>query len=685
MKRLTLIQVMALIAGLLLALALLVSCRSQAATIVEPSVPPPTIAPPEPQATQPPVTMRLQSQEASTDYGPHPDPFTPPATLDDISEPASSVWQTVLPGHVVDFYTYDHVRVRDHGQAILDLGDFMHLLLKRDTVLQLTSSDLTEKKWDEISVKVIAPPLQELVMSLHLLRGGFAGTLNPGSGPVALTTPNAVVIVSGTDFFVVYDPAEGRTWVGNFDGKIDVGDGPADEGLPLDARRLIAIPPFEGQRFFDMPPGLSMATFAHLVDYAGSPVAAVKVFTGLILVAEEDVTIYDEPSTSAVSLGRVAVGQVVTVLDHVAAPDGTYSEIRCPEFIARGERCWVVDEAKLTTGLDVRATPEQVPALDSDGDGWIDADDVCPQTAAGDRPDPFQRGCPVGDIDSDGVLNDVDLCPTTKTGPYGDPTRPGCPSGDADGDGIVDVIDWCPSQHAGSYPDPQRPGCPLRDSDGDGYFDYSDVCPNEPAGNNPDRQNPGCPLRDSDGDGWWDFEDKCRDEPAGNNPDRQNPGCPLRDSDGDGWWDFEDECRDEPAGEYPDPYRPGCPMDDSEVDSDGDGWRDFEDECPKEPAGEYPDPYRPGCPMDDSEVDSDGDGWRDFEDQCPYEPAGEYPDPERPGCPLYDSDVDSDEDGWWDYEDECPFEPAGEYPDPYRPGCPLHDNGVASAAVPALV
>jgi len=71
---------------------------------------------------------------------------------------------------------------------------------------------------------------------------------------------------------------------------------------------------------------------------------------------------------------------------------------------------------------------------DSDGDGILDAEDVCPNTPAGSNPDPDRLGCPIDDDpptdddrDNDGILNDVDLCPDTPAGQNPDPDRLGCP------------------------------------------------------------------------------------------------------------------------------------------------------------------------------------------------------------------------------------------------------------------
>jgi OOP family OmpA-OmpF porin len=58
--------------------------------------------------------------------------------------------------------------------------------------------------------------------------------------------------------------------------------------------------------------------------------------------------------------------------------------------------------------------PDGCPAKDTDGDGFLDPDDKCPEEK-GVAPD----GCPDQDPDQDGILGDKDKCPKepeTKNG-----------------------------------------------------------------------------------------------------------------------------------------------------------------------------------------------------------------------------------------------------------------------------
>jgi len=92
---------------------------------------------------------------------------------------------------------------------------------------------------------------------------------------------------------------------------------------------------------------------------------------------------------------------------------------------------------------------------DSDGDGVVDSEDMCPETPYGVSIDEF--GCPV-DTDKDGVPDYIDECPGTPVGTTID--QKGCPL-DSDGDGVVDSEDMCPETPYGVSVD--EFGCPVED------------------------------------------------------------------------------------------------------------------------------------------------------------------------------------------------------------------------------
>lgn len=270
---------------------------------------------------------------------------------------------------------------------------------------------------------------------------------------------------------------------------------------------------------------------------------------------------------------------------------------------------------------------------DSDGDGVIDRNDLCPGTAHAMAVN--KRGCPI-DEDQDGVLNIVDLCPGTPLGLTVDYN--GCPL-DTDEDGVPDYVDACPQTPKGYAVDAK--GCPV-DSDGDGVNDNFDLCPNTRKGDAIDKD--GCPL-DADHDMVPNDIDQCPNTPEGISVD--SVGCPL-DFDHDGIPDDYDECPNSVPGEIVNSR--GCPS-----DKDLDGVPDSKDKCPETPEGALVDEF--GC-----RLDQDGDGIFDELDKCSNTPEGAPVD--SVGCPL-----DSDGDGIADWQDQCPNSLQGVRTDKF--GCPI--------------
>ena len=122
---------------------------------------------------------------------------------------------------------------------------------------------------------------------------------------------------------------------------------------------------------------------------------------------------------------------------------------------------------------------------DSDGDGYPDSEDPCPDNA--EDLDGFQDedGCPDLDNDKDKILDVYDKCPNEKEDFDGFQDDDGCPDLDNDGDGIPDRLDRCPNvpENINGFEDGD--GCPdilsglqtAKDRDGDGVPNEIDICP----------------------------------------------------------------------------------------------------------------------------------------------------------------------------------------------------------------
>ncbi|MFN2104080.1 MAG: hypothetical protein ACK2UJ_04350, partial [Candidatus Promineifilaceae bacterium] len=232
------------------------------------------------------VIITLLSRHARTEYSAGPEDLTePPATIE---PPPEDSWRELQPDESTDFKSYDGVRVREEGEAWLDLGDLMHLILKRDSVAQFVPGEDARGRLAGVDVLIpeATPLLQRLVLGIHLSRGGLIGDKLEQSDAIALTTPNAVIIVSGTEFFLAYDPDTNTTVAGNFNGTIDVAATELQEGDALPQRELITIPPVRGQKFWPIHDHLDFQEFARLIDLMESPIAATDMISGPYLVIE---------------------------------------------------------------------------------------------------------------------------------------------------------------------------------------------------------------------------------------------------------------------------------------------------------------------------------------------------------------------------------------------------------------
>jgi outer membrane protein OmpA-like peptidoglycan-associated protein len=160
---------------------------------------------------------------------------------------------------------------------------------------------------------------------------------------------------------------------------------------------------------------------------------------------------------------------------------------------------------------------------DSDGDGLLDREDLCPQ-----QPEDFDDfvdgdGCPDPDNDEDGIEDDLDECPDTPEDEDGWEDRDGCPDTDNDGDGFMDREDECPDEAEDVDDFEDVDGCPDPDNDEDGTLDVDDECPLVPG----PEASFGCP--DGDEDRVPDYRDDCPDEKCDERADpKRSDGCPSQ-------------------------------------------------------------------------------------------------------------------------------------------------------------
>jgi outer membrane protein OmpA-like peptidoglycan-associated protein len=101
-------------------------------------------------------------------------------------------------------------------------------------------------------------------------------------------------------------------------------------------------------------------------------------------------------------------------------------------------------------------------SLDSDGDGYPDDIDECPDIKEdGKKPKPTD-GCPApADADGDGIPDAKDKCPNDPEDFDGIQDKDGCPETDADSDAVLDVVDKCPLEPGPPNKDAAKNGCPT--------------------------------------------------------------------------------------------------------------------------------------------------------------------------------------------------------------------------------
>jgi len=177
---------------------------------------------------------------------------------------------------------------------------------------------------------------------------------------------------------------------------------------------------------------------------------------------------------------------------------------------------------------------------DTDGDGVLDGVDNCALTANADQADADGDG--IGNVcdpdsDNDGILDDGNLSGTVGDALCASGQTVGCDDnaflvwnpdqGDADLDGVANVLDNCPSDPNGPLAGPNN----QVDSDGDGL---GDVCDLSGGASTIQLEAP-----NSDGDAFTNNKDNC---PTVLNDDQA-------DADGDGQGDACDICANDPAND----------------------------------------------------------------------------------------------------------------------------------------
>lgn len=286
-----------------------------------------------------PIPMSLMANKATTQHSPRPEPFMEPPSIDEIIPSVN--WSDLQPDDVTSFQSYDGVRVLEGGEALLDLGNSMQMTLRHDTEMQIIPGSMVQEELDQIQVDFgKSPILQQVVLAAHLFRGGFMGETDVGSDPIALTTPNTVVLVYGTTFIISYDPVIETTGVINFDGTIDVADVEQEDGDPLPRGLLVTIPPVRDRKYWPLDDDMTPEEFMNLLDQLESPVDAVDMISGPYLVGRgaPDIDVYRGPGTEFEVVGSLAEGEYARIIGQ----GREWWQIDCPQNThVSNTDCWV--------------------------------------------------------------------------------------------------------------------------------------------------------------------------------------------------------------------------------------------------------------------------------------------------------------------------------------------------------
>ncbi|WP_240359172.1 adventurous gliding motility protein AgmC [Pyxidicoccus trucidator] len=217
------------------------------------------------------------------------------------------------------------------------------------------------------------------------------------------------------------------------------------------------------------------------------PLAAAATVVGALGLKEQDTE--ERPLELLAALKYRSLGGLSA---HVGAGPGLTRGYGTPGF-------------RVLAGLSYSPEPSREPKpvvapapVDTDGDGLMDPDDMCPVEAEDKDGFEDENGCPDPDNDGDGILDGDDKCISEPETKNGHEDADGCPDTepapvDSDGDGLMDPNDGCPAQPEDKDGFEDADGCPDPDNDKDGIADTADKCPNEPEVINGVQDEDGCP------------------------------------------------------------------------------------------------------------------------------------------------------------------------------------------------
>ena len=227
-----------------------------------------------------------------------------------------------------EMYNNDAVRVFDNGKANLDFGYGLTFTLYNNTVGAGTNV-ITEGTSHQAVLK--------------LSEGGLKGH-NPDGSRTTVELPNGVdIFILGTNYFIIYDPAEERAWVYNFDGAMayQLPGGNVETLFPGD---LIEIN--DGQIIRQSGLSFSLEQFDSAATRLNSPIEGVKeiLTAGIPVTSQEETpaTITATATSTATATGTTTATSTMTATPTLTAtptPTSTSTPTRTatpvPCYLAR--------------------------------------------------------------------------------------------------------------------------------------------------------------------------------------------------------------------------------------------------------------------------------------------------------------------------------------------------------------
>ncbi|MCA9994480.1 MAG: SH3 domain-containing protein [Anaerolineales bacterium] len=313
------------------------------------------------QRLEPPhYTMSLEVIADSVEQAILPDSFEGSSSINK-SVLDELIYTPIVVGSKKELINVDPVlRVTGQGEAWLSISKFLRLHFLYDSVNRFMTNEGLEDLID-------GPVLQKIVLALQISRGGLIADKESNSEAIAIRTPNAVIVITGTQFFVVYDPDVDTTWVGKFKGNLTVYSTNGGDPITLGDQRMVVMSGKQKPKEWDLHSDhMVPAEFERLIRQKTSPIEAVDIISGSYLITQwqQNLHVHNAPALNSARIGSIPYGTYSRILDR----RGAWWKIECPKNI-KGNSCWVSsgDEYTKAYNIEKLGSPPKLGTLPNTG------------------------------------------------------------------------------------------------------------------------------------------------------------------------------------------------------------------------------------------------------------------------------------------------------------------------------